>query len=91
MPSPWGRRWERHAFEEVPRSVLHSEVETTLVKNFSHAYASLRIIVIGHPTPVPHSPADWRPGGMGRTPSMTGREQRRQQQQQKQQGPDEGD
>lgn len=33
----------RHALEEVPRSVLHLEVETTLVQHFSHAYASLRM------------------------------------------------
>lgn len=32
-----------HAFEYVPRDVLHSEVETALVQQFTHAYASLRM------------------------------------------------
>ena len=33
----------RHTLEDLPRSVIHSEADTALVHQFSHAYASLRM------------------------------------------------
>lgn len=41
--APGAAGGNRHAFEYVPRCVLHLEVETALVQQFTHAYASLRM------------------------------------------------